>query len=203
MTAAVGAAQHLWDTAKSHQRFLVLEVMGRKAGWVALFTALGAGADWVLVPEESLAPIELMCEKMKNREFGLMVVSEGIEHPDLKRWQGELERVMGAWKDEFGHGRPSYLVGEWVANVIERKIKRETRAVSLGHVQRGGAPTLFDRILATRLGFKAVDLLLEGRHGEIAVIQQGKITSVPLAEAAGRTRTVTKEWMDLVRVFTG
>lgn len=206
VTVAVDAAERLRDTARSHHRVMVLEVMGRKAGWVALFTALGAGADWVLVPEESPAPIEQMCEELKKekergKKFGLVIVSEGIEHPELDEWKRRLKDVVGGWEDEFGHVRLSVAVGEWVANVIERETGFETRAVTLGHVQRGGAPTMFDRLLASRLGVKAVDLIHEGRFGEMAAVKGAEITSVPLSEVIGKTKTVPKEWIEFARIF--
>ncbi len=206
VTVAVDAAERLRDTARSHHRMMVLEVMGRKAGWVALFTALGAGADWVLVPEEKPAPVEEMCdqlrkERKRGKKYGVVVVSEGIEHPELEEWKKRMKEVVGAWKDEFGHVRLSIAVGEWVANVIQRETGFETRAVTLGHVQRGGAPTLFDRMLATRMGVKAVDLIHEGKFGRMVAVKGDKFTSVPLSQVVGKTRQVPKEWLEFARIF--
>jgi 6-phosphofructokinase 1 len=184
---ALDAADRLRDTARSHRRILVLEVMGRHAGWVALFTGVAAGADWILIPE---VPVDLeeMCAHLvqcreRGKHYGLVVASEGAELP-----HGEVEDVT---VDAFGHVTlRERRVGEFLAKEIERRTGVETRAVTLGHVQRGGSPTLFDRVLATRVGIRAADLVHERQFGMMAALQGNEIVAVPLRLAVKQLKTV-------------
>jgi len=198
-SVAVDALGRLRDTAGSHHRAIVLEVMGRHAGWVALATGLAGGADYTLVPEEPYREDELLRHvrsAVAERGFALVVVSEGI---DL----GDRRGSAGA-KDEFAHELlKEREVGAEVARRIQAATGVETRSASIGHIQRGGAPTLFDRILATRLGAKAVDLALAGRFGEVAVLRGGEVKGVPLIEALREPKRVTTEWLDLLHTFDG
>jgi len=196
-TVAVDALERLRDTAGSHHRAIVLEVMGRNAGWVALATGLAGGADVTLLPEEPYRE-EAMLEHVRaactTRGYALIVASEGI---DL----GSLAGSTGS-QDDFGHELLRERgVGAELARRIERRTGIETRSAQIGHIQRGGPPTLFDRILATRLGAKAVDLALAGRFGEVAVLRGGALTGIPLSEATGSSKRVSEEWLDLMRTF--
>jgi len=195
---ALDAADRLRDTARSHRRVIVLEVMGRHAGWVALHTGIGAGADWILIPE---VPVDLeeMCAHLRQvwdrgKHYGLVVASEGAELP-----QGDAENVT---VDAFGHMTlRERRVGEYLAKEIEGRTGIETRAAVLGHVQRGGPPTAFDRVLATRMGIRAADLVKEGRFGMMASLQGNEITAVPLALAVKQLKTVPLELYEEARTL--
>ena len=194
---AVDALERLRDTAGSHHRAIVLEVMGRHAGWVALATGLAGGADVTLVPEEKYdedAMIEHVESAVRERGYALVVVSEGI---DLGPRRGST-----GGKDDFGHELlRERQVGVELARRIEARTGTETRSAQIGHIQRGGAPELFDRILATRLGACAVDLALAGRFGEVAVLRGPVVIGIPLEEAVGSSKVVTPDWLDLLLTF--
>jgi len=175
----------------------VLEVMGRHAGWVALATGLAGGADVTLVPEEPFDQDALLAHvraAVKAKGYALVVASEGI---DLGARRGST----GA-KDEFGHELLRERdVGSELARRIQEGTGVETRSAQIGHIQRGGAPELFDRILATRLGACAVDLAIAGRFGEVAVLRGASVTGVPFDQALGKPKTVTPDWLDLLHTF--
>ena len=194
---AVDALERLRDTAGSHHRAIVLEVMGRHAGWVALATGLAGGADVTLVPEEKYdedAMIEHVESAVRERGYALVVVSEGI---DLGPRRGSA-----GGKDDFGHELlRERQVGVELARRIEARTGTETRSAQIGHIQRGGAPELFDRILATRLGACAVDLALAGRFGEVAVLRGPVVIGIPLEEAVGSSKVVSPDWLDLLHTF--
>jgi len=194
---AVDALERLRDTAGSHHRAIVLEVMGRHAGWVALATGLAGGADATLLPEEPYDEAKLLEHvraAVKARGYALVVASEGI---DL----GPRRGSAGA-KDEFGHELlREREVGAELARRLQEGTGVETRSAQIGHIQRGGSPELFDRILATRLGACAVDLALAGRFGEVAVLRGTAVTGIPLEEALGKPKTVTPDWLDLLHTF--
>ncbi len=194
---AVDALERLRDTAGSHHRAIVLEVMGRHAGWVALATGLAGGADATLVPEEPYDEAELFRRvraAVAARGHALVVASEGI---DL----GQRKGSTGA-KDEFGHELlREREVGAELAERIQAATGVETRSAQIGHIQRGGAPELFDRILATRLGAHAVELALAGRFGEVAVLRGERVVGIPLDEAIGTSKTVTPDWLALLHTF--
>jgi 6-phosphofructokinase 1 len=196
-SVAVDAAERLRDTAASHHRVVILEVMGRHAGWVALATGLGAGADATLIPEEPYDEAALMRQvqsALALRGYAVVVASEGV---DL----GAAKGTAGA-NDEFGHEllRERH-VGEELARRIQERTGVEARSAAIGHIQRGGAPTLFDRLLATRLGAKAVDLIVEGRFGEVAVLRGADVVGVPLEEALKATKVVPPAWRELLHTF--
>jgi ATP-dependent phosphofructokinase / diphosphate-dependent phosphofructokinase len=194
---AVDALERLRDTAGSHHRAIVLEVMGRHAGWVALATGLAGGADATLVPEEpydETALVQRVRSAVAARGYALVVASEGI---DL----GPRRGSSGA-KDEFGHELlREREVGAELARRIEEATGVEARSAQIGHIQRGGPPVLFDRILATRLGAEAVDLAIAGRFGQVAVLRGSGVTGIPLEEAVGTPKTVTADWLDLLHTF--
>jgi phosphofructokinase-like protein len=198
VSVAVDAADRLKDTARSHRRVMVLEVMGRHAGWVALHTGICAGADWVLIPEVATALNEvadhIRALKERGKHWGLIVVSEGVEVTDT-----DTESLE---KDEFGHVILRQMaVGDFVASEIKQRAEIDTRAVILGHVVRGGAPTPFDRWLATRVGIKAVELVHEGKFDHMAALQGGKIVGVPLEAAVEELKTVPVELYNEVKTL--
>lgn len=199
VSVAVDALERLRDTAKSHRRIFVFEVMGRHAGWVALYTALAGGADAVLLPEEPVDLAKLAAQvkaAYARKRYAIVVVSEGTELPDAAAGAGETT------KDAFGHtilGKRA--VGERVAAAIERELKMELRTAVVGHIQRGGSPTVFDRILGTRVGAKAVELIHEGKFGQMACLHGTSIEGAPLDKATGTLKLVTKDWLDLARMF--
>lgn len=193
---AVDALERLRDTAASHHRALVLEVMGRHAGWVALVTGLAGGADATLVPEEPFDQEALLAHvraAVAARGHALVVVSEGI---DLG------QRGSSGARDEFGHELLRERgVGAELARRIESATGVEARSAQIGHIQRGGPPEIFDRVLATRLGAAAVDLAIAGRFGEVAALHGEEIVGVPLSEAVGAAKVVPPGWLDLLHTF--
>jgi len=197
LSVAVDAADRLKDTARSHQRVMVLEVMGRHAGWVALHTGVNAGADYILIPEvpfDRAALVNHMKEmKARGKGWGLVVVSEGVKPPEVGEGQTHA-------KDEFGHEKLGGI-GGYVAAAIEKDAGIDTRYVSLGHIVRGGAPTPFDRWLATRVGIKAVDLVHEGKFDHMAALQGTDIVAVPLEAAIGELKVIPRELYDEVKTL--
>jgi 6-phosphofructokinase 1 len=196
VTVAVDAADRLKDTARSHRRILVVEVMGRHAGWVALNTAISSGADWVLLPEVPF-DAEAMCACLnklrdRNKHWGLVVVSEGVELGD------EDEKQLDAFGHVFLGDRG---VGDRVAKIIEEGTGLETRSVTLGHIVRGGAPVPFDRVLASRVGIKAVELAHEGKFGMMAALQGTEVVGVPLEAAVGQLKVVPQALYDEVKTL--
>ena len=194
---AIDALERLRDTASSHHRAIVLEVMGRHAGWVALGTGLAGGADVTLLPEEPYDEESMIARvraAVAARGYALVVASEGIELT--------ARRGSTGGKDEFGHELlREREVGAALARRIQERTGIETRSAQIGHIQRGGAPDLFDRLLATRLGAAAVDLALAGRFGEVAVLRGSTVTGIPFDQALGAPKTVTPDWLDLLHTF--
>ncbi|NIM02891.1 ATP-dependent 6-phosphofructokinase [bacterium] len=197
VTLAMNALEVLKDTGKSHRRIMVLEVMGRHAGWVALFTAIGGGADWVLLPEEKV-DVDSMCKHLKKvyerKKVATVVVSEGIEVPGKKVAKEKL--------DQFGHMLLKERgVGEGIAEIIKDRLGIDTRASVIGHMQRGGAPTLFDRMLGVRAGVKAAELIKEGKFGQMVSLRGTEMVGVSLEEAVGKLKTVSREWIDFAHTL--
>ena len=203
VTVAVDALDRLRDTAKSHRRIMVLEVMGRYAGWVALYTGLAGGADWILLPEHNKdikAEIDAMCEHLKNvlkrgKRYALVVVSEGVELPKVEH---EVELV-----DSFGHKvLKERQIGEAVTKIIKDATNVDTRTSVIGHIQRGGSPTVFDRVLGTRVGVKAVEMLHNQKYGKMACLLGTEVKSVDLAAATGELKLVNDDWKKLIRYLS-
>jgi 6-phosphofructokinase 1 len=197
---ATEALDRLHTTAETHHRIIVLEVMGRYTGWIALEAGLAGGADAILIPER---PFDLneVCGYIKQRQkrgknFSIIVVAEGAKP------KGNKEMVCNESADEFGHVRLGG-VGHYVGNEIEKATGIETRVVVLGHLQRGGSPTPFDRILATRLGIGAIDLVHERKFGHMVALKGNNIVSVPLKDIIGKRKTVSLELYDMASVFFG
>jgi 6-phosphofructokinase 1 len=187
VSIATEAIGRLHSTAEAHNRVIVCEVMGRDAGWIAITSGIAGGADAIGVPEKPL-DIDHMCKIIKYRhdhgkKFSIVVVAEGAKLPS-----GE-KATQGTKLDAFGHERLSG-VGQAVAEMIEQKTGYETRSVNLGHTQRGGTPTAYDRMLATRYGSSAIDLVHQGNFGRLVVLRGTEITSIPLKDAIAKTRTI-------------
>jgi ATP-dependent phosphofructokinase / diphosphate-dependent phosphofructokinase len=196
---ATEAIDRLHTTAESHMRVLVVEVMGRHAGWIALHSGLAGGANVILVPEQRF-DIDQVCAWVTSRfraSFApIVVVAEGAMPRD-----GDVVLKDGSL-DSFGHVRLSG-VGEWLAEEIERRTGKEARTTVLGHVQRGGTPSAFDRWLATRFGLHAVDAVHEGDFGKMVALRGTDIVRVPIAEATARLKTVDPALYSEAGVFFG
>ncbi|HEY0563981.1 MAG TPA: ATP-dependent 6-phosphofructokinase [Terriglobales bacterium] len=187
---ATEAIDRVHTTAEAHNRVIVVEVMGRDSGWIAIYSGIAGGADVILIPERPFNINNVVDTLRKRHErgryFSIVVVAEGAK---MAAADGSRTFSSTAKKDEFGHERLGGI-GNLVAHQIEEATGYETRAVILGHTQRGGAPTAFDRVLATRYGVGAIDLVHEGKWGHIVVLQSNEITSIPLVQALSRNRTV-------------
>jgi len=197
---ATEALDRLHTTAETHHRVIILEVMGRYTGWIALEAGLAGGADVILIPEKPF-DINEICEYIKRRQergrnFSLIVVAEGAKP------KGGAEIVYSETVDEFGHIRLGG-VGYYLGKEIEKCMDIETRVVVLGHIQRGGSPIAFDRILATRFGIAVIDLVHKGKFGHMVAIKGNKMASASLKEVVGKRKTVDLELYDIASVFFG
>ena len=193
------AIDRLHTTAESHNRVMVVEVMGRHVGWIAVHSGIAGGADVILIPERPVdldeVTRELQRRHASGKNFSIVVISEGCELPGAEA-QGEV--------DQFGHKLLAKRgVGDRLGAEIESRTGFETRVTVLGHVQRGGSPTAYDRILATRFGLKAADLVMAGEFGQMASLRGSDVVSVSLAEATAELKTVTDDWYDVARAFFG
>lgn len=202
---ATEAIDRIHTTAESHNRVMVIEVMGRHAGWIALESGLAGGADMILIPEKP-ADLDKVCELIKRRhergkDFSIIVVAEGTKIKTPDHPEGTAVTQDGS-VDEFGHIRLGG-VGNFVALEIEKRLGFESRVVILGHIQRGGKPTAFDRNLGTKYGLFAIDLIHKGKFGNFAALRGSDIVAVPLAEMAGKNRTVTDDLYAMAEVFFG
>jgi len=178
---------------------MVVEVMGRDAGWIALYSGIAGGADVILIPERPF-DVDKVADSIRQRHargryFSIVVAAEGAKFSSAEPGQGAPVLDMG--KDEFGHVK---LGG--IANILAREIEKrtgfETRAVILGHIQRGGSPSAFDRVLATRYGLGAIDMVHRGEFGRMAALRANKIVSIPLLEAISKNRVVDNETIQMV-----
>jgi 6-phosphofructokinase 1 len=199
VSIATEAIDRLHTTAESHNRVMVVEVMGRHAGWIAVHSGIAGGADVILIPEQPVDH-EVIAESLRKRHargknFSIVVVSEGTELPGVED-DGEL--------DAFGHVTLSKRgVGDIVAREIEQRTGFETRVTVLGHIQRGGTPTPRDRVLATRYGLKAAELALGGQFGQMAALHGDDVVAVSLDEATAALKTVPPEWYAVAQAFFG
>jgi ATP-dependent phosphofructokinase / diphosphate-dependent phosphofructokinase len=198
------AIDRLHTTAESHNRVMVVEVMGRHTGWIAVMSGIAGGADVILIPEQPVT-VEAACAALQKRhrqgkDFSIVVVSEGYE---LTYESGERQGIVQeAPTDQFGHVRLGG-VGDALAHEIEHRTGYETRVTVLGHVQRGGSPTPRDRVLATRYGIEAADLVDAGRFGMMAALHGDDIVAVPLQDAVAQLKTVPPAWYDVAKAFFG
>jgi 6-phosphofructokinase 1 len=200
LQVATEAIDRLHTTAESHHRVMVVEVMGRHAGWIALHSGLAGGGDVILIPERPF-DIDEVCSLIsrrhaRGRNFSIVVVAEGASPQE-----GTMEVAEGEL-DEFGHVRLGGI-GHRLEREIEDRTGFETRAVVLGHIQRGGTPTAFDRVLATRLGVAAIDAAHDGRWGMMPALRGTSIELVPLADAVESLRTVPDADYEVAAPFLG
>jgi 6-phosphofructokinase 1 len=201
VTIATEAIDRLHTTAESHDRVIVVEVMGRHAGWIATFAGIAGGADAILIPEIPF-DINEVCELLKHRhargkDFSIVVVAEGA-----KPAEASFEVTQSDQVDEFGHLRLGGI-GSVLAREIEKRTGMEARVTILGHIQRGGTPTPFDRVLATRFGVAAVDLVARGDFGKMVALQGTRIVAVPLADAVVKLKTLDMELYEIAKTFFG
>jgi phosphofructokinase-like protein len=190
---ATEAIDRVHTTAEAHNRVIVVEVMGRDSGWIATYSGIAGGADVILIPEVPF-DIDQVAETIRQRHargryFSIVVAAEGA------KFAGGNETLPAAGLDEFGHARLGGI-GSVLAQEIEKRTGFESRSVVLGHIQRGGSPSAFDRVLATRYGLGAIDMVHRGEFGQMAALRGNKIISIPLAEAIASNRKVDKEILD-------
>lgn len=197
---AMEAIDRLHTTAESHHRIMVVEVMGRHAGWIAVEAGIAGGADVILIPEVAII-VDDVCNMIKKRHergktFSIVVVAEGAKfrEGDVVTQEEKL--------DAFGHVRLGG-VGQMLADEIEKRTGYETRVTVLGHLQRGGTPSAFDRVLGTRFGVAAVELVKEAKFGYMVSLKGNKIEFVPIEKAVGTLKTVDMELYDIAKVFFG
>ena len=199
LNIAMECIDRLHSTAESHNRVMVAEIMGRHAGWIALEAGIAGGADVILIPEVPV-DIEEVCNLIRKRHargrsFSIVAVAEGAVLKDAGV-------VADSEKDQFGHVRLGGI-GNVIGSLIEQKTGFETRVTVLGHIQRGGSPTAFDRVLGTRFGFHAFDLVKEGKFGYMVSLQGTKILPVPLASAVGELKVVPMHYYEMAKLFFG
>ena len=195
------ALDRLHTTAASHHRVMVVEVMGRDTGWVALMGGLAGGADLILIPEVKVSLDEIIDRLQKRlqsgHDFSIIVVAEGVEVAGVTDQEQSDGKV-----DAFGHAQLSKRgVAETLAEVIEERLGHETRTTVLGHTQRGGTPSAYDRIWATRVGVAAYDLVLAKRWGMMPVVRNGTVETAAIADVARQQRRVPEELYELAKVF--
>ncbi|OPL19041.1 MAG: hypothetical protein AVO35_03260 [Candidatus Aegiribacteria sp. MLS_C] len=198
------ALEMLHTTARSHERIIVVEIMGRHAGWMAVHGGIAGGAHVILVPEKEFDTDEV-CEILKARyergdRYAIVAVAEGAMDQQLQR-----HVLHSAEKDAFGHVQlgTGIGIGEVLKNEIADRTELETRHVVLGHVQRGGSPTAFDRVLGTRLGIKAVEMAEQGQFGMMAALRGTELVAVDLIEAVGTLKTIPEDLYETARLFFG
>ncbi|MDY6821394.1 MAG: 6-phosphofructokinase [Deferribacterota bacterium] len=190
----------LHTTAESHNRIMIVEVMGRHAGWIATYGGLAGGADYILIPE---IPIDIddVVESIKRRhkrgkDFSIIVVAEGATFKEGTHFVQEKE------VDEFGHVKLGGI-GNTLGDLLKERLHYDIRVVVLGHIQRGGAPSAFDRILATRFGIKAYELVKDGKFGHMCALSGNKIIDVPLERAVNALKTVDMDIYNMSKIFFG
>jgi 6-phosphofructokinase 1 len=196
---ACDAIDRLHTTAESHDRVMVVEVMGRHVGWIATYAGLAGGADFILIPEvpKSLDEVAAAVQSRHGRgkNFSIVVVSEGFEL-EGEAEEGEL--------DEFGHEQLAKAgIGERIADGLRERTGFDTRIVVLGHVQRGGTPSAYDRILATRFGTHAAELVAQGRFGRMVALRGDEIVDIPIEEGVARLKSVPPERFAVAEPFFG
>src|SRR5438309_2640364 len=202
----VEALDRLHTTASAHHRVMVVEVMGRDTGWVAMMGGLGGGADMIIIPEFPVNLQEVVehlhRRRGEGRDFSIIVIAEGAKLQALEPAMAATAGAGGEKRDAFGHVQLAKQgVGEALSTRIEEATGFETRVTVLGHLQRGGSPSPVDRIWATRLGVAATDLLAENRGGFIPIRHNGEIAVVPLRDVIAETRRVPRELYQLANVF--
>jgi phosphofructokinase-like protein len=203
---AMEAIDRVHTTAESHNRVMVVEVMGRHTGWIAIEAGIAGGADFILIPEKPV-DLEKVCDAIckrhtRGRDFSIVVVAEGAK---IAAGEGDKEDIMVVQDDEkdaFGHVRLGGI-GKVLADQIQKRTGFETRFVILGYIQRGGTPTAFDRMLGTRFGIAAVDLVHKGEFGKMVSLRGNEIATIDLKEAMSKTKSIGDDLYDLAEVFFG
>jgi len=175
--------------------------MGRHSGWIALMGGLAGGADCILIPEKPMS-LDDICDIIRKRHargknFSIVVVAEGFTLKGETDWVTKDQKV-----DQFGHALLGGI-GDLIAKGIEKATGYETRSTVLGHIQRGGSPTAYDRILGLRYGIKAVDLIEEGKFGHMVCLRGNQIVSTPLAETLSKLKLVDEDWIRTAAIFYG
>ena len=193
---ATEAVDRIHTTADSHNRVIVVEVMGRDAGWIAYASGVAGGAHVILVPEKEI-DIDHVCKLLKynydhGKHYGVVVIAEGCHLPEVGQVIDESKNL-----DSFGHAHLSG-VGEALAQLIEEKAGFSTRSVNLGHTQRGGVPTAYDRILGQRYGLHAIDMVHDQKWGRIAVLRGLDITDIPIKDAIATNRRLDQRFFDVI-----
>jgi 6-phosphofructokinase 1 len=201
VTVATDAIDRLHTTAESHHRIMVIEVMGRHTGWIAVYSGLAGGADAILIPEVE-CDIEQLSTALKSRHergktFSIVVVAEGAMCKQFKDLVLQDDSV-----DEFGHVRLGGI-GVKLKDELQKRTGIDARVTVLGHVQRGGTPTALDRVLATRFGVAAADAAHEGKSGQMTALQGLEIVTIPLSEAISESKTVDPNLYEIAQVFFG
>ena len=194
------AIDRVHTTAEAHNRVMVVEVMGRDAGWIAMYSGIAGGADVILIPERPF-DVDKVAESIRQRHergryFSIVVVAEGAKFSADTDPSHGAPVLQDADKDEFGHAKLGGI-GNILAREIEKRTGFEARSVVLGHIQRGGSPSAFDRVLATRYGIGAIDMVHRGEFGRMAALRSNKIVSIPLRDAIARNRTVDDEMIQV------
>lgn len=192
------ALDRIHTTAEAHNRVMVVEVMGRDAGWIALYSGIAGGADVILIPERPF-DVDKVADSIRQRHerglyFSIVVVAEGAKFSATEGPGATVQQDVA--KDEFGHAKLGGIANT-LAKEIEKRTGFETRAVVLGHIQRGGSPSAFDRVLATRYGLGAIDMVHRAEFGRMAALRSNKIVSIPLLEAISKNRTVDDEMIQI------
>lgn len=197
VNVATECIDRLHTTAESHHRIMVIEVMGRYTGWIAVLGGIAGGADIILIPEKSI-DIEKVCKTLRSRHkrgknFSIIVVSEGAK---LEGFDTKTNDDTAIQQHRLSH------IGELLAGLIEKKTGYETRVSVLGHIQRGGTPTAYDRIIGTRFGFKAVELVKENQFGKMVSIRDNKIISIDIAEAVKKIKPIDPDLYAIAQAFS-
>lgn len=200
---AMDAIDRIHTTAESHKRVMIIEVMGRHAGWIAMHSGLAAGADIILIPEKEIHVEEIIkvihSRLDRGRKFSIIVVAEGAKFSESDAKEGKFI-LQDTKLDAFGHVRLGGI-SNTLAEVIEQKTGIETRATILGHIQRGGSPTAFDRVLGTRFGVYAVEMIKDEKFGKMAALKAAEIIDIPLDDAVSKLKTVDEKFFDTATVF--
>ena len=199
VNVATSAIDRVHTTAEAHNRVIVVEVMGRDSGWIAAYSGIAGGADVILVPEIPF-DIDQVAELIRQRHargryFSIVVAAEGAKFAGGVEMHDGAPVLQDVGRDEFGHLRLGGI-GSVLAREIEKRTGFETRSVVLGHIQRGGSPSAFDRVLATRYGLGAIDMVHRGEFGRMAALRGNKIISIPITDAISSNRKLDQEILD-------
>lgn len=200
---ATDAIDRIHTTAESHHRAMIIEVMGRHAGWIAMHAGIAGGADLILIPEKDIHINEIINvmeeRKKRGRTFSIIVVAEGAKISESD--QQDAKMILQDQKlDAFGHVRLGGIANV-LADIIESRTGVETRATILGHIQRGGAPTAYDRVLGTRFGVYAVEMVNQGKFGRMAALRATEIIDIPIEDAVSKTKLVSDDFYNVAKTF--